>query len=274
MRTRGHLSLLLTATLATLTLTVAPAAAAVPANDTIEDATVITALPFTVDQDTTDATKSDTDPRPSCDRRVKHTVWFRLTAPANGWLAADTLGSRYDTLAAVYTGGPGSLTEVACNDDTYRDGDWKPKARVYWDADAGTTYYLMVAAGYGSGGKLHLTVGASEAPFTVDAFAVDPTGSADNQAGTAVIHGTITCSNGPAEVYVEIFVRQQIGRLYISAYNGKEFSCDGVTAWRMKVSSYEGAFTAGPVEVSSDVYWQDGNGGHLADGPTTVKLRG
>ena len=46
-----------------------------------------------------------------------NSVWYTLTAPADGTVVANTLGSSYDTVLSAYTGTCGALTEVACNDD-------------------------------------------------------------------------------------------------------------------------------------------------------------
>lgn len=274
MRTKLHLSTALAVVVAGLTLVAAPASAAVPANDTIAKATPISSLPYSVERNTTDATKSDTDPRPSCDGGIRDTVWWTMTATSSGWLAADTLGSRYDTVAAIYTGSPDALTEVACNDDSVRNGDWKEKARVYWQAQAGTSYYLLVAAGSGRGGALELRVDHSETPFTVESFVINPKGDVDKDTNTVTVSGTITCTGDPGRVGLEMYIRQRIGRDYITAGDYRRITCDGATPWKMRFSSWEHVFSGGALEVYSYLYWYEGNGGQLTVGPTTVHLTG
>ena len=46
-------------------------------------------------------------------------VWYRFTAPSNGWARFDTLDSDFDTVLAVYTGDPSTLdlTPVAATTD-------------------------------------------------------------------------------------------------------------------------------------------------------------
>jgi hypothetical protein len=132
----------------------------------------------------------------------------------------------------------------------------------------------MVAKDYGSWGKLKLTVDNSEAPFTVDAFAINPSGSVDNQTGVAKLRGTVTCSQGPGRVNIEVEIIQQIGRVYIRDFNSKRVSCDGVTPWGMRFVSYEGLFTGGPVDARSWVSWRDGNAGYQRYPTTTVTLHG
>src|SRR5262249_45069558 len=81
-----------------------------PANDLIENATAITALPFSATQSTQDASQSPSDPPATCVGGTYGTVWFRYNAPANQLLRASSSGA---TLV-VYQGSPGSLTQVAC----------------------------------------------------------------------------------------------------------------------------------------------------------------
>ncbi len=48
------------------------------------------------------------------------TVWYSFSPTADGTVTIDTANSRYDTVLAVFTGSPGSLTLVngACADDS------------------------------------------------------------------------------------------------------------------------------------------------------------
>ena len=80
------------------------------------------------------ACQSVDDPAP-----VDQTVWYDFTPAADTRVTVDTFDSNYNTVVAVYTGDRGNLTEVACS----RHPD---QARVSFDAAAGTTYHLMIAA--------------------------------------------------------------------------------------------------------------------------------
>jgi len=117
-----------------------------PPSDLCTAAIVIGTLPFTTTQDTHAATASADDPVLSCGAQTQksHTVWYAVTAPADGTMTADTYGSDYDTVLAAHTGTCGSLTEVACDDD------WGTtlQSRIVFPVAAGTTYLLEVA-GYG-----------------------------------------------------------------------------------------------------------------------------
>jgi hypothetical protein len=78
-------------------------------------------------------------------------VWYTFTAPASARLTANTFGSSYDTILAVYTGACGSLSQVpgACNDDASG-----LQSRVSFLTQAGTTYHVLVTAYRGDGGRL------------------------------------------------------------------------------------------------------------------------
>src|SRR5215218_4121802 len=84
-----------------------------PANDLIDNATPIPALPFTATQDSTDATLSPTDPPSPCgfSSTPTPTLWYSYTAPTDGLIKIGTsstipLGAPAVTL---YRGSPGSL---------------------------------------------------------------------------------------------------------------------------------------------------------------------
>lgn len=68
------------------------------------------------------------------------TVWYKFTAPTNGRVTIETLGSTYDTVIGVYMGDCASLIQLACNDDA--EGF---TSRVDLEVVQGTTYYIEVA---------------------------------------------------------------------------------------------------------------------------------
>jgi type VII secretion-associated serine protease mycosin len=69
-------------------------------------------------------------------------VWYRWTAPSNGRVVFDTIGSTFDTVLAVYTGASvEALSEVASNDQAYGT-NW---SKVSFVTSAGVTYQIAVA---------------------------------------------------------------------------------------------------------------------------------
>ena len=118
-----------------------------PANDNIANAIAISSSNFSGTVDNSAATTESTDPTPTCaplstNPRTK-TVWWSLTSGSTGTVSANTIGSVYDTTLSVWTGTPGSLTQVACNDDVPNSS--LTQSQVSFQATAGTKYYLMVA---------------------------------------------------------------------------------------------------------------------------------
>ena len=124
-----------------------------PPHDDFADAIVVDALPFVdKDRDVSGATWDETtDGSPLGDRLgyacqsvddpapVDQTVWYAYTPTEDIRVTVDTFGSTYSTVVAVYTGTRSNLQEVACSRHPYQ-------ARVSFDAAAGETYRVMVAA--------------------------------------------------------------------------------------------------------------------------------
>ena len=128
-----------------------------PANDEFAAADVILSSPFAALTSTVDATTAVDDP--SCFGN-EASVWYAYTPPVSTTIAADTFGSDYDTTLSVYTGGQGSLTELACNDDAGSG----LQSQVVVPVVAGQTYYFM-AAGLDSGGSLVFNLDGSMLPL-------------------------------------------------------------------------------------------------------------
>jgi hypothetical protein len=133
----------------------APAAlAAAPANDDFSAATSIEALPFHTALDSSEATTAPDDPLCAGNGA---SLWYSFTPSADVIVDADTFGSDYDTTLSAWRGTRGSLTAVACDDDT--NG---LQSQIEFRASAGVTYFLM-AASYGSrGGNLVLSAAGSD----------------------------------------------------------------------------------------------------------------
>lgn len=224
-----------------LVLVPAPASAAAPANNDFNSATVISGLPFTASLSTREATAASDDP--SCQGRG-HSVWFRTTPSKDMRIVADTLGSNYDTTLSVYTGARGSLTRVACNDDT---ADLL-QSFVSFNAKAGVTYHFMVASCCGEpGGNLvfHVNRGLEVAA------SLNAAGSFDPGTGVATIGGTITCSR-TASARVTGQMRQDVGRLVTirGGVSGRSGCGTTPTTWKATVTLESGKFAGGQAEVS------------------------
>lgn len=120
-----------------------------PANDLIGNAEAVVADVTDTEAGARWATTSADDPVPSCGyygAALAHSLWYVLSPGADGSVVIDTSGSSVvddDTVLAVYTGSPGALAEVACNDDiNFGGNNWFSRLSVA--LEAGTTYYVLV----------------------------------------------------------------------------------------------------------------------------------
>jgi len=143
------------------------AAAEPAAAPDIGSSTPIPSLPFSESTSTSGTSAQQADPLPSCTPfGANHAVWYQLTAPADGTLVADTIGSDYDTVLAVYVPVGDDLEAVACNDSAGIGPSGSLGAsRTEFPVRAGATYYLQISAAgqrgvVGAGGRLSLHVAA------------------------------------------------------------------------------------------------------------------
>ena len=85
-----------------------------------------------------------------------NSVWWQWTAPTDGPVEVNTIGSELDTALAVYTGSAvDSLSLVAANDDA-----WDYQSQLVFEAVAGTTYRIAVDGFADSTGDIVLNLGA------------------------------------------------------------------------------------------------------------------
>lgn len=184
--------------------------AAPPPNDDIGAATVITdPLPFTQQLSTVEATTAAGDP--NC-AGAGPTVWFSYLPSASGWLDCDTFGSSYDTTLSVYTGTPGSLTQLRCNDDSGSG----VQSRVVLEVTAGTRYYFMVGAyASGPGGNLVFRANPGVPPVAVSMTVADV--AVQPSTGTATLKLQISAGQPVPLLFLSANLLQRTGRGSISA---------------------------------------------------------
>lgn len=226
----------------------APAAlAAAPGNDTYDGRTVIGSVPFSVSVDTTEATTDaeDLELNATCGApALDASVWFEVTAAADGALLADVSSSSYTAGVLVATGGPGSRNIVACGPDT-----------VGWSTVAGETYTLLAIDdqydGGGNGGTLNLTV--EEAPPTpIIDVTTDPVASFNPRTGTATVTGTVACDNPGDFAVVIIDMEQRVGRGSVFGSGDQEVPCDGARhKFSVLVQPFNGSFAGGKAATIS-----------------------
>lgn len=133
-------------------------------NDDFDNATVISAVPFSdsiPSQNVRDSTLASDDP--DC-YGAGWTVWYSLTTTSTIGIEANTAGSSYNTTLCVYVGARGNLTRVAANDNASTEPTFVPTSKVRFLAESSFTYHIMVGSKFCCGGDLALSVTQSTVP--------------------------------------------------------------------------------------------------------------
>jgi photosystem II stability/assembly factor-like uncharacterized protein len=131
-------------------------AAPPPPNDNFANAINIIPYTFGDVQDSSGATTESMDPTPPCVQQSQgntgghpngtyNSIWYKFTPVVSAGLNVDTIGSSYDSVLSVWSGSPGSLVNVACNDDII-PGVKIQSQLANVQLTAGTTYYIMVSS--------------------------------------------------------------------------------------------------------------------------------
>jgi len=215
--------------------------AAAPPNDTFAGSIPIGAVPFQTSQDTSQATTDADDDEANANCGAPATdasVWYSITPAASMGLIVDVSTSNYTAGVLVVTGSPGSFQLVQCG----------PGAVVF-AATAGTTYHLMLiddqGDGGGNGGSLELSVDEAPPPPTVDAT-VDPVGGFDRKTGAAILRGSITCTGVVEFAFIDITLRQPVGRGEVVGFATIDVTCDSTNRlWKVEIFPTFGTRFAG-----------------------------
>lgn len=244
-RTRAvrRLAVLLTAAAPLLVAHTAPAWAAVPPNDDITNATVIGSLPFHDAADISQATFAATD-QSFCWGQGQ-SVWYQFTPATSGQVAFDASNSNQPMAIDVFTGSPGALSFVGCGQGGGGDGG---TGGYLLNATAGTTYWVMASPICCiTTPSLDLWVYQAAAPQAT----VSVTGATRDQAGNALITGTLTCTGVvPAPISISGTIRQPVGRKSsVTASFQTTVSCGQAQKWSALAQPQAGKFTGGPATV-------------------------
>jgi hypothetical protein len=248
MKVRTHFLLALTSGALVLGMAAGPAwaQAQAPPNDTFEQATVISSLPFSQTLDTSEATTDSTDAEAlaSCGISgipLSATVWYEYTPSTDQSLVISTDGSSYPAGVAVLTGSPGSLFALTCS-----------LGLGTFSATAGQTYHILVAdISGGNGGTLNLSVQTTGVELSVDRF-----GRFDPKTGAATVTGTLTCPSGSTGTIFSGSLSQRKGHRTTTADTGAnpvDVPCNGgARPWSIAFTPLGGRFRGGPADVSAD----------------------
>jgi hypothetical protein len=214
------------------------ALAAPPPNDAIADAVAFGSIPFSHAVDTREATTALDDP--SCVGQGP-TVWYAYTPTTSGPVAFDSFGSNYDTTLSAYTGLPGALSQIACNDDT-----GGLQSRITFDATAGETYYVM-AGSYASGPGGDLVVHAQEPPPPLELqVGLEQRGALDQRSGQVTVRGSVACSGPNFGAFVVVEIEQKVGRfIRRTASFGSGMECGSSSAWELQIPAGTPTFVPG-----------------------------
>lgn len=220
----------------------APVLAAPPANDTYPNA-----IPFDIgfsdSFSTTEATTDGVDSEINADCGAPATdasVWYTLTSTVDIGIVVDVSSSSYSAGVIIASGSPGDFTLENCG----------PGASA-WSAVSGVPYSILVFddqedGNPANGGTLVINVAVAPPPPDVT-LTVNPRGSFNSHSGTATISGTVTCTGDADFSFIDVFVRQKVGRLFIDGGGSIEgFACDGTTqAWSTEITPFNGIFKGG-----------------------------
>jgi hypothetical protein len=139
--------------------------ACTPANDSFANAIALTGVAVSIIGNNVCATKETGEPN-HAGETGGHSVWYQWRAPYSGNVMINTVGSDFDTLLAVYTGGSvNALTLIAQNDDIVPTV--QRQSQVTFNAISNTTYRIAVDGWNGEVGGIFLNVN----PPINDAFA-------------------------------------------------------------------------------------------------------
>jgi hypothetical protein len=241
------------------------ALAAPPANDVPAGSIAYTALPITIDQETTEATVSTDDVGCGSGGLDQATVWYTLTLASATTVLVDATGSDYAIGVNVFEGIADASHIVTC-----------VGGAAAFDAAAGTTYYLMFADIDGdatNGGQLHVAIDVAPPPIEIS-LTVDAAGKVNPKTGEATISGTISCSRTADFGEVDLSLRQPIGRFTVHGFGFASPACEPTpTNWFALVVGDNGKFAAGKATADVSAFACDAVSCADASVAASVRLR-
>jgi hypothetical protein len=206
-----------------------------PANDKASAATVIDKLPFSVEQDTREATGAAEDD--DCAGST-HTVWYSFSTKRPRTLLASAYGSYYSTSLAIYQRTGGSLKQIYCSDE---ESDYSLRER--FRAGEGT-YLFRLGSRNDYAGTLSFSLVEPPTPIKVH-LKVDRAGKVSSVTGAARLGGTISCSKS-GRVSISASIRQaKGGHVSSGGYNGTVDCTTKKTKWRITATDSRRPFATG-----------------------------
>ena len=217
-----------------------PVAAAAPANDLPAGAVVITALPFTINQDTTEATVGVDDVGCGAGGLDVATVWYSFTPSEDVRVEIDARASDYLVGVSLFAGTADEAGRFDCNNYA-----------LAFDAAAGTTYYILFAGldDLVNGGLLRADIEVAP-PSLGMTLTVDPTAKVHPKTGEALITGTAACDREADFAEVTVTLRLETGRFVTIGAGSGQTACGPASSnWAAIVSGENGRFIGGEATV-------------------------
>ncbi|HSD14856.1 MAG TPA: GEVED domain-containing protein [Flavobacterium sp.] len=177
---------------------------AAPTNDNCSGAialTVNTSCSYTT-YTNAGATASSGAPAPSCASYSGGDVWFSAVVPASGEVTIDTqTGVILDSGIAIYTGACGTLTQIACDDDSSVNGAMS--SATVTGLTPGTTIYIRVWE-YSNDNNGTFGICASTRTLCTTPTA-QPTSLVLTQPSNGTINGSFTAASPAPSNYLVVY---------------------------------------------------------------------
>jgi hypothetical protein len=222
----------------------APASAAPPANDDVDAATVVGALPFSDTVDASEATAATGDLDCS-GLEDTHTVWYTITTQTDVVLGLRTTPQFPEHVhTSIATGSPGSLEFLQCSTSDTQT----------LTAAAGTTYFIQLSsAGDDPGGVV--TFGVERVRPVSVFLALRKTGRVDG--ATVTVAGTLWCSRRlppGSDVAVQGTLVQGSATGLLVPFHSAVGCPKTRLRWRTTVQVLAGAFAPGAATLTATAF--------------------
>lgn len=238
--------------------------APIPSNDDFANAIKVPVAGSSYYENNTFATIEAKEPAHNGDRRAAASLWWWWTPANNTNVLIDTIGSKVDTVLAVYTGDTlASLQPVTGANGSL--AQFQP-AQVSFNAQAGTAYRIAVASvNSNSVGSVALNV-VPGGTFDTNPPVVSITGPQNGltivspEGPIISVSGTASDSGPNASGVSQVFV----------SVNGSSFVASGTANWSSLISLEPGALQPGLKTITIQAQAVDAAGNFSA--PTSIEV--
>ena len=218
----------------------------VPANDHFAQAAVLQLADSSVSVTGTNIAATAEPGEPDHDtEKAARSVWWRWTAPGSAPVTLTTMGSNFDTVVGVYTGGSvGSLTKIASNDD--EDRGVVRTSKLTFNPVAGTTYAIAVDGWEASFGQIALTLTQAAAPDGAPSITTQPSGQTVGAGGSA----TFVVSAAGVTTYQWYLNGSPISGATAASFTRSNVSAADAGSYFVVVTNAAGSVTSNPATLT------------------------